>query len=239
MVVRGVLPEGFWFLSPSIALYKIDRAEMLKEPMLVVLCKRQATPGELEAELDHVADQGGYEFSRTAPHAMFLQDAITTPFWLFGAGVLVSAILVILAYSSRWLNRGDGPRRILKSRWKAVGFFLLKTGLGLLFVLLAGIEIFVGRSQLTVSEALGGPALIWFYFVGCTLVLFASVSDQQSRCRVCQRLLGFPIRIGCPGCLFLDWAGTEFLCPHGHGVLYVPHHVSCWEDADRWILLEV
>jgi hypothetical protein len=109
----------------------------------------------------------------------------------------------------------------------------------LLLVLLIGIEAFVGCNQQAISEALGGPALIWFYVVGCTLVLFASISDQQSRCRVCQRLLGFPIRIGCPGCLFLDWAGTEFLCPQGHGVLYVPHHVTCWEEADRWVLLEV
>jgi hypothetical protein len=114
----------------------------------------------------------------------------------------------------------------------------VKTSMALLIVLVVGLELFVGMTRQTTSEALGGPALIWFYIVGCSGVLFASLADQRSRCRVCQRLLAFPIRIGCPGCLLLDWSGTEFLCPQGHGMLYVPHHVSCWEEEDRWILAE-
>jgi hypothetical protein len=238
LVVEGILPVGFWFLSPSVSLYEVDSDAVPAQSLLVVRCKQPETAKALENELSRVAERGGYEFAQTAPHAMFLRDAVTTPLWLFGSALVVAITLVTMAHGSRWLNHKETSRPSHGSNWRGWAFFLLKTGLGLLFVFLAGVEVFVGRNQQAISEALGGPALIWFYIVGCTLVLFASVSDQQSRCRVCQRLLGFPIRIGCPGCLFLDWAGTEFLCPQGHGVLYVPHHVSCWEEADRWILLE-
>jgi hypothetical protein len=162
-----------------------------------------------------------------------------TPLWLFGAALFIAAVLVALAEGPRWMRVDDAADSLLRRHWRWWSFFAVKTGLGLMTVLVLGIEVFVGRSRHAVSDSLGGPALIWFYVVGCSLVLFASISDQRSRCRVCLRLLSSPIRIGCPGCLLLDWAGTEFLCPHGHGVLYVPHHVACWEEADRWVLLEV
>jgi hypothetical protein len=182
--------------------------------MAVVRC-RSGTASTLEAELEKAAERRGYEFAQTAPHAVFLREAMQTPLWLFAGALLVGAVLVILAHGSRWMRADESgdllPRR--SGRWWA--FFAVKTTLALATVLVAGIEIFVDRNQQTISEALGGPALIWFYTVGCSLVLFGSISDQRSRCRVCQRLLAFPIRVGCPGCLFLDWAGTEFLCPQG------------------------
>jgi hypothetical protein len=239
LVVKGILPAGFWFLSPSVALYEVNAEAVPAQSMLVVRCREGVSTGALERELSQVAERGGYEFARTAPHAMFLRDAVATPLWLFASALFVAITLAVMAYGSRWLNHQERGRPALRGHWRWWRFFVLKTAPALLFVLLCGMELFIGGHQQAVTEALGGPALLWFYLVGCTIVLFASISDQQSRCRVCQRLLGFPIRIGCPGCLFLEWAGTEFLCPEGHGVLYVPHHVTCWEEADRWILLEV
>ncbi|MGA8596282.1 MAG: ABC transporter permease [Bryobacteraceae bacterium] len=239
LVIEGVLPAGFWFLSPMVSLYEIASDALPPQGMLVVRCKDGVLAHDLENELTAVAERGGLEFARTAPHAMFLRDAVKTPLWLFGAALFVAVVLVVLAHGSRWIRLDEGIHLVSLKSWRSWGFFCVKTALALLLVLIVGTEIFVGQGQQTISEALGGPALIWFYIVGCTLVLFASISDQKSRCRVCQRLLGFPIRIGCPGCLFLEWAGTEFLCPQGHGVLYVPHHVSCWEEEDRWVLLEV
>ena len=85
----------------------------------------------------------------------------------------------------------------------------------------------------------GGPFLLWLYILGAMGVLFWAVADQRARCRVCLRLLAFPVRIGCPGCLLLDWSGTELFCSEGHGVLHVPHLSPSWDEAsERWISLD-
>ncbi len=70
-------------------------------------------------------------------------------------------------------------------------------------------------------------------------MFFWSLADQRARCRVCLRLLCFPVRIGCPGCLLLDWSGTELLCTEGHGVLHIPHMAPSWdEEAEHWVALD-
>jgi hypothetical protein len=238
-VIAGVLPRDFWFLSPAIDVFELDDAAFGAQGMIVVRSEPDVTVQALESELIKTAADEGFEFARTAPHAVFLGQAMKTPLWLFGSALFIAGVLVALAHGSRWMRVDEAGGLLPRRNWRWWVFFTAKTMLGLGIVLVLGIELFVGRSQQAISDALGGPALIWFYIVGCSLVLFTSVSDQHSRCRVCQRVLASPIRIGCPGCLLLDWAGTEFLCPHGHGVLYVPHHVACWEEEDRWILLEV
>jgi hypothetical protein len=239
IVIAGVLPRDFWFLSPAIDVFELDDDAFAAQGMVVVRSKPDVTVQALEAELVKTAADEGFEFARTAPHAIFLRQAMQTPLWLFGSALFISGVLVALARGSRWRRVDETGDLLPHWNWRWWGFLTTKVVLGLTIVMALGIELFVGRSQQAISDALGGPALIWFYVVGCSLVLFASLSDQRSRCRVCQRLLASPIRIGCPGCLLLDWAGTEFLCPQGHGVLYVPHHVACWEEEDRWILLEV
>jgi hypothetical protein len=84
-----------------------------------------------------------------------------------------------------------------------------------------------------------GPFLLWLYILGTMGVLFWALADQRARCRVCLRLLAFPVRIGCPGCLLLDWSGIELFCSEGHGVLHVPHLAPSWDEApDRWISLD-
>jgi hypothetical protein len=44
--------------------------------------------------------------------------------------------------------------------------------------------------------------------------------------------------VGCPGCLLLDWAGTELVCVEGHGMLHVPEMVSCWHEPEQWTSLD-
>ncbi|MBV8865329.1 MAG: hypothetical protein JO210_08020, partial [Acidobacteriaceae bacterium] len=84
-----------------------------------------------------------------------------------------------------------------------------------------------------------GPFLLWLYILGTMGVLFWAVADQRARCRVCLRLLCFPVRVGCPGCLLLNWSGMELLCTEGHGLLHVPHLAPSWdEESERWISLD-
>ena len=236
--IAGVLPEGFWLLSPAVDIYHLNAEAVPAQGLLVAQCKDGVTAADLENELEKTGSDNGYAFASTAPHAIFLRDALLAPLWLFAAALFIGTVLITLAHSSRLMRFNEAGEWFPRRNWTWWSFFLLKTSMALLLVLLVGLDLFVGVARQTTSEALGGPALIWFYIVGCSGVLFASLADQRSRCRVCQRLLAFPIRIGCPGCLLLDWAGTEFLCPQGHGMLYIPHHVACWEEEDRWILME-
>jgi hypothetical protein len=238
-VIGGILPQKFWLVSPSVQIYELSSREIGEQDRLLVLSKLGVTAWQLENNLLEVADRLDMPFTRTAPHVLFFEDALRAPLWLFGASFLIAALLVCIAQSSRLQRDGSrgGCKKAKSMRW---WFFLLfKTAAALLLVFTLGLETIVGLNRQPLTAALGGPALLWFYSVGCLIVLYAVVADQQARCRVCLRTLAYPIRIGCPGCLFLDWSGTELLCPDGHGALYVPHHVSCWDQAERWIALEV
>jgi hypothetical protein len=237
-VVAGILPVNAWFLSPAIGIYRLQPMDDEAGGLLVVHCRPHVSTSALERELAQAAEGEGYAFVSTAPHAVFLPDAQRAPISIFAAACFLAMVLAVLAHGPRWMRLNNVADWLPSKNWRWWKFFFVKTLLALLLVFIVGLELFVAGTRQTMSEALGGPALMWFYIVGCNAVLLASISDQRARCRVCQRLLGLPIQIGCPGCLLLDWAGTEFLCPQGHGVLYVPHHVACWEQEDTWVLLE-
>jgi len=88
------------------------------------------------------------------------------------------------------------------------------------------------------ADLLTEPLSTWLFLLGCMGVLLWSVRDQQARCRVCLSRLGLRMRVGCPGCLLLDWAGTELVCVEGHGMLHVPDVVSSWNNPDQWTSLD-
>lgn len=49
------------------------------------------------------------------------------------------------------------------------------------------------------------------------------LNDHGKRCPECLRSCGNPVHIGNASYVLLDWYGTEFICPEGHGVLHIPH----------------
>jgi hypothetical protein len=238
-LVAGILPANFWFLSPSIQIYGLRDKPISELDTLVVRSRPDVTAHQLEDELLQTADKNDTPFTRTAPQVVFLPDAVRSPLWIFGSSFFIGIILVCVAHSSRFHRRDADHPRMANGNWRWWFFLAIKILAALLLVFTMGLETIVGLNRQLASEALGGPALLWFYTVGCSIVLFGAIADQQARCRVCLQCLAYPIRIGCPGCLFLDWSGTELLCPDGHGVLYVPHHVSCWDEAERWVALEI
>lgn len=60
------------------------------------------------------------------------------------------------------------------------------------------------------------------------------LADQRRRCPVCLRLLDNPTRIGGASHAFLEWYGTELICAHGHGLLYVPEIPTSCYSTPRW-----
>jgi hypothetical protein len=109
------------------------------------------------------------------------------------------------------------------------------------WVFLAVKMALVVASALCATLALGSiaPPL-----AGCAMLLGPlfgfrwALMDQRERCPVCLRLLSNPTRIGDPSQYFLGWYGTELVCSHGHGFLYIPGTSTSWGEAQRWHYLD-
>jgi hypothetical protein len=236
--VAGILPERFWFLSRRPAIYFV----MPHLPDSRVLALARAKPGvrasALETELVSICRQDGYSVWSARPHVASLRDALIAPTFFFATALLGG--LVCLA---RLGNLRTAFRRDLRvaAVWRRGAFFAAKGAIGLAFVFCTGLEVSRGESSILMlrMDSASGPGVAWIYLLCAMAVLFWAWADQRARCRVCLRLLCFPVRIGCPGCLLLDWAGTELLCSEGHGVLHVPDMVASWDnEADHWIALD-
>jgi hypothetical protein len=78
----------------------------------------------------------------------------------------------------------------------------------------------------------------WAMFLGLSFGFRWALMDQRERCPVCLRLLSNPTRIGDPSQSFLGWYGTELMCSHGHGLLYVPGTSTSWFETQRWQYLD-
>jgi hypothetical protein len=79
---------------------------------------------------------------------------------------------------------------------------------------------------------------VWLRLAASAGVTLWAVMDQMCRCRTCLRRLGLATKVGCPGCVLLDWSATELVCADGHGMLHVPDIVPCWQDPYRWTPLD-
>jgi hypothetical protein len=88
------------------------------------------------------------------------------------------------------------------------------------------------------TDLLTEPLTTWLFLLAAMGALTWSVLDQRRRCRVCVRRLGLAARVGCPGCILLDWAGTELVCKEGHGMLHVPEMTSSWHEPQHWTPLD-
>lgn len=240
--VGGVLPQGFQFLSREPAVFVVLPEWKDSEAMVVVRAKPGVAPDKLDRELTGIAQDCCYYFYDSELRFKPLASAAFTPVRFFGIAVLIGVLMVAAVSRLRlrgWQAAWSRPLRAATSR--RIAFLAAKSGLAWALVFLAGLEWSRPQASLLFAskDPASGPFLIWLYILGAMGVSFWSLADQRARCRVCLRLLCFPVRIGCPGCLLLDWSGTELLCTEGHGVLHVPMLASSWEEApQQWIALD-
>jgi hypothetical protein len=243
--VAAVLPASFRFLTREPAVYLAEPFIPALPPtrlMIVARAKSGISVDRLDRELTRIAENATYYFFKSDLRYASLNTTVWIPVFVFGITAGLSALFVIVISRVR-IRRlraafSSENRRASLSR---TTFFVAKAGLALAFVFLAGLEWTRSESAVLFAswDPANGPILVWLYILGCMGVWFWSLADQRARCRVCLRLLCFPVRIGCPGCLLLDWSGTELLCTEGHGVLHVPHLAPSWdEESDRWIALD-
>jgi hypothetical protein len=240
--VSAVLPSSFHFVSREPAVFITQRDLGDTKLMIVVRAKPGVTLEKLNQDLTASAEDCCYYFYDSQLRLKPLTSAAFTPVRFFGIAVLVGVLMV--AAVSRLRVRGwrvAWSRQQRPATLRRIGFLGAKSGLAWAFVFLAGLEWSrPGSAVLFASkDPASGPLLLWLYIVGAMGVSFWSLADQRARCRVCLRLLCFPVRIGCPGCLLLDWSGTELLCAEGHGVLHVPTLAASWdEEPQQWIAMD-
>ncbi|MBV9267453.1 MAG: hypothetical protein JO061_14875 [Acidobacteriaceae bacterium] len=233
--IAGVLSSDFRFLTREPALYIVDRSLAGNSMMVVARIRPNVSREKLDRELTQIAENSCYYFFQSQLRYSFLSTERWTPLVLFATGVTLSGLLV--AAVSRFRFKGVESRA---AAYRA-GYFVLKSSAALALVFVAGLEW--SRSQSAIlfgsRDPASGPFLLWLYILVSMGVWWWAVADQRARCRECLRLLCFPVRIGCPGHVLLDWSGTEFLCSQGHGVLHVPDLETSWDEPDKhWISLD-
>jgi len=237
-----MLPQDVHFLTRRPSVYLVQDNIFDSEVKLVA----RATPGtpkeRIDKELTKIAEDACYYFFTGQLRLSYLTEARAVPEIFFAIAVAVAALLSFAASRGKLKNLvaawTAGQRRISLRR---SAFMCTKLALALLLIFIAGLEW--SRSQNSIlfasKDPANGPFLVWLYILGAMGVFFWALADQRARCRECLRLLTFPVRIGCPGCLLLAWSGTELLCAQGHGVLHVPHLSASWDqESEHWIPLD-
>jgi hypothetical protein len=141
-------------------------------------------------------------------------------FWLYLESLLVLLTLNPLALGEYPANRFAPSLIIRLRRWL---FLSVK------IVLVPPIIFFAGIALVPICL----PASLVLFF-GWIFGLRWVLADQRQRCPVCLHLLANPVEIGTPANLLLGPYGTELVCIHGHGSLYVPGMPTSWCSLQRW-----
>jgi len=234
--ISGVLPSDFWFLSRDIAVWKIGSPRHDGRTGVVIRLRPGVTRREAEQELHSLLERDGYFSWDSLAEVSILQERVRSP---LGSFLLALSLALFAAIS------GSRPRLqhldvTSRAAWLRGAFFLAKSGLLLVAVLLAGLE-FTSACSITMiggTDLLAEPLSTWLFLIGCMTALTWSIHDHRVRCRVCLHRLGLAAHVGCPGSLLLGWAGTEMVCISGHGMLHVPEMPSCWLEPEHWTALD-
>jgi hypothetical protein len=238
--ILGVLTPGFEPLAREPAFYLIEPAYSEPDAYAVVRTNAGVSQPALDNEFLRVAQDVTYYFLNGQLRFGFAQSAVWAPVRSFGFGVLASVLMLLIVFRVN-LHMLWPQSQHRDAFLRRTAFFAAKTGLGLLCVFTICLEWSRSSSAILFGnfDPASGPFLLWLYILGTMGVLFWAVVDQKARCRECLQLLAFPVRMGSPGTMLLDWSGIELCCTSGHGVLHVPHLAPSWaEESEHWIALD-
>lgn len=75
----------------------------------------------------------------------------------------------------------------------------------------------------------------WIFLLAVSVVALFTVWDHLRRCPRCLARVGMPVSFGSWSSMVIDRPATEFVCPKGHGLLFV-HEIG--QKHDRWTSLD-
>ena len=244
--VIGVLPQSFRLLSPDIAAWGlIDPAILFtnfqRRVGAVARLRNNATPASLQRDLADLTESAGYVHPSSQLQVVSVATQLRRTLWstiwfcLLATGC---AILVVLL--RRWSNGATQLPQGTAARTRWIAFLLAKSSLllALSAVLAWSLVHWVANWTAGLSFGAIDGYSTWLYLPIAIVALSWSLLDQRWRCRKCLRRLELPVEIGRTGSVLLNWAGTEIVCPQGHGVLYLPDSPENVLDHDRWSELD-
>jgi hypothetical protein len=139
-------------------------------------------------------------------------------------GMAILSLPALAATTS--LRLGECPANRCGWRWV---FFAGKIALVLPLVFFGGLCLW----------PIAGPTIGHCMIVGYVVAFRWVLIDQRRRCPECLRWLAHPAPMGQRSHAILDWSGTEFACPKGHGLLYVPETSTIsFRSTERWMHLD-
>jgi len=243
MTVIGVLPPDLHFLSSGIAVWQLMDANTVA---FSNFARRVGAAGRLQSgsnaarvqrELTDLSEDAGYRFPDSELQVTSVQKQ-----WRDGLRAYVLFVMLIVSCAVAVVYARGGSAAMgqalpsARKRFGWWGYFAAKCAL------LLGVMYLVGSALArAVAEYLTGTmypvaddVAVWLFLILAIVALSWAIHDQQRRCRICLRRLGMSVDIGSRGSVLLNWAGTELVCPDGHGVLYLPESQANWLERDRW-----
>ncbi len=233
--IIGILPDGFWAVSPAIEVWTPLTLEPEPTPDVPFLIgalgrlKPGVSDAKLRRELLEIAQNANQPLPR-APQVIEFTGLPERLFRVYLFGIAFALLVgLVLGFRVR--------PPVARPGWRYSSFFSLKTLFAVIIPPLLWIEL--GAAVLARLPE-GGLAIFGVVFnlasmLGCALALWWSFADQRRRCPVCLQRLTMPVSMGSWGSVF-DPATTEFLCEAGHGSLCVSETQS--DEPERWTALD-
>jgi hypothetical protein len=241
--VIGVLPRNFHLISSNIAVWVLlDPAappfsNFVGRIGAVARMKADATAAQVEADLTDISENAGYVLPASLISVTSAQSEMRRSVETYLLLLLVAVTCAVWIVYARNSNRGPGqPPASLAARCRWWAFFVAKSVLLLIATCLLALVSVRWLSVHLVGSIypMADFFALWLFLVLSVGPLSWAIHDQRKRCRVCLRRLGNPIRTGAPGCVLLNWSGTEMVCSEGHGILYLPDSQAEWLEGERW-----
>jgi hypothetical protein len=213
--VIGVMPKDFWFHNKRIRFFAPFPARML--------------PGGVVARL-----KPGVSIPAAQTEVRLLAKKVETR-WISDAFALMP-----LLKDFRVGNLLLALQISLIASLLATAFLVVKRLGGWRYWSFLGARVFIALIALCfLRQSFGNASSLfgfWIFLLICSAVVFLLVIDHRGRCPVCLGQLRKPVAIGSYASQFLDQPATEYLCPEGHGTLYVAETGNApdyWTELDE------
>jgi len=219
--ITGVLDPGFFFVSHAVC-FVAGLPPLPRASGTVVRLRAGVTLDHAQKALRSLSNEiephWGRDAFRVSP---LLRDRRPEHLW-FTVGLFVTAGVIAVGVLAFKRRKG----KLLYAS------LLLRLAISISVLGLAGYSLDEWVRLRFLSVALFHQ---WFYLLLVAVVVLFTVWDHLRRCQQCLSRVGMPVSFGSWSSMVVDRPATEFVCPKGHGLLFV-HEIG--QKHDRWTALD-